>query len=88
MPREPRPIQLEPRPMPANDCFRLDEHQRPFPSWPKPPHNHPNQFVGSSKARLWMLSFQDGNLRRQAVAGAPDFPRADCGENRQIERVR
>src|ERR1035438_684335 len=30
--REPRPIQLESCPMPADDGLRLDENQRPFPS--------------------------------------------------------
>src|ERR1017187_3199543 len=61
-PREPRPIQLEPCSVPSNNGFRLNKDQCPLPSRPKPPQNHPKQSVGSSKARLWMLSCQDGKL--------------------------
>ena len=62
MPRKPRPIQLEPCPMPANDGLRLDEDQRPFPSRPEPPQDDPEQFIGSGKPRLRMSPFQDGKL--------------------------
>ena len=41
MPREPRPVQLETSPMPANDSLRSDENQRRFPSRPKPPQDYP-----------------------------------------------
>src|ERR1035437_297993 len=41
MPRKPRPIQLEPRTMPANDSLRLDKDQCAFPSRPEPPQDHP-----------------------------------------------
>jgi hypothetical protein len=62
MPREPRPIQLEPCPVPANDSLRLDEDQRPLPSRPEPPQHHPEQFVRSSEPRLRVPSFQDAEL--------------------------
>jgi hypothetical protein len=44
-PREPGPIQLESRLVPTNNGLRLNENQGPFPSWPKPPQDHPKQFV-------------------------------------------
>ena len=62
IPRKPRPVELESRPMPANDGFRLDENQRPLPSRPKSPQYHPEHFVGSGKSRLRMPLFQDGEL--------------------------
>src|ERR1035441_3981337 len=62
MPREPRPIQLESRPMPANDSLRLDENQCDLPSRPEPPQDHPEYFVGSGKPRLRAPMFQDGEL--------------------------
>ncbi len=45
MPREPCPIQLESSLVPAHDGLRLDEDQSPFPSRPKPPQDHPEQFI-------------------------------------------
>src|ERR1039458_4515676 len=45
MPREPPPIQLETRSVPANNSLRLDEDQRPIPSPPKPSRDHPEEFV-------------------------------------------
>ena|ERR1035437_383542 len=65
MPRKPRPIQLEPCAMPANDGFRLHEDQCPFPSRPEPPQDHPEQFVGNGKSRLWPLLFQNAKLLTQ-----------------------
>jgi hypothetical protein len=62
MTRKPRPIQLESCPMPANDGLRLDEDQRPSPSRPKPPQDHPEQFVRRSESRLRVLLFQDSAL--------------------------
>jgi len=62
MPREPRPIQFEPRMMPANNGLRLDEDQCPLPSGPEPPQYHLEQFVRSSKSRLRTLLFQNGEL--------------------------
>src|ERR1039458_7609748 len=62
MPREPRPIELEPCPMPANDRLWLNEDQCPFPVNPQPPQHHPEQFVGSSKSRLRMHLFENTEL--------------------------
>jgi len=62
MPREPRPIQLEPGPMPANNGLRLYEDQRPLPSRPEPPQYHPEPSFRSGKSRLRMPSFQNNEL--------------------------
>ena len=50
MPREPRPIQPEGRPMPAKNCLRLHENQRPLPSRPQVPQENPEQFIGNGCA--------------------------------------
>src|ERR1035437_1954220 len=65
MPREPRPRQLEPRLVPANDGLRLDKDQCPLPSRPEPLQDHPEQLVASSKSRLWALPLQDAKLLPQ-----------------------
>jgi hypothetical protein len=41
MPREPRPLQLEPGTVPANDGLRLDENQCLLPTRPEPAQHHP-----------------------------------------------
>ena len=65
MVREPRPIQLETRPMPANDCLRLDEEQRPTPSGPEPSQDPPEEFVRNTKPRLRTPSLQNSKLLPQ-----------------------
>jgi hypothetical protein len=62
MPREPRPIQLEPCPMPADDSLRLNEDQCPYPAIPQLPQHHPEQFVRNSKSRLRILLFENTEL--------------------------
>jgi hypothetical protein len=62
MPREPRPIQLEPRSMPMNDSLWSDKDQRLFPSTPEPPQGYPEQSVRSSKSRLRTSFAQDRKL--------------------------
>jgi hypothetical protein len=62
MAREPRPIQLEPCPMPANDGLRLNKDQCPLPSRPKPLQDHPKDFVRCGESRLRMPLFQNGKL--------------------------
>jgi hypothetical protein len=62
MPRDPRPIQLEPCSMPTNNGFRLDEDQCPLPSWPEPPQHHPEQSVRTCKLRPRVPTCQDGQL--------------------------
>src|ERR1035441_10673135 len=55
MPRKPGPIQLESRPMPANDRLWLHEDQCPAPAFPEPLQHDPEQFVGRGKSRQRML---------------------------------
>ena len=62
MPREPRPIQLEPLPVPANDSLRLNEDQCLLPRRSKPSHQHLKQLIWSGKSRLRMPLFQHGEL--------------------------
>jgi hypothetical protein len=63
--RNPRPIQLEDRPMPANNCLRLHDDQCPPPADPEPAQHHPEQFVGSSKSRRRMFLFENAELLPQ-----------------------
>jgi hypothetical protein len=65
MPRNPRPIQLEPRSMPTNDSLWLDKDQRLLPSRPEPAQCHPEQSVRSCKSRLRMLPLQNAKLLPQ-----------------------
>jgi hypothetical protein len=62
MPREPRPVQLEARPMPTNNSFRLNKNQGFPPSIPEPPQHHSEQSVRGSKPRLRKLLFEDAEL--------------------------
>jgi len=62
MPREPRPIQLGSRPVPANDSLRLNKDQQTFPFRPTPPQGHPEQLVACRESRLRMLSLENGQL--------------------------
>ena len=64
-PREPRPIQLEPRPVPANNGLRLNKDQCPLPSRPQSPQDYPEQFVWSGKSRLGVPVIQDAELLTQ-----------------------
>src|ERR1035437_7172376 len=65
MPREPPPIQLETRSVPAKHSLRLDEDQRPIPSRPKPSQDHPEEFVRNTKPRLRTATHQDRKLLPQ-----------------------
>jgi len=51
MSREPRPIQLEHGPVPANDGFGLYKNQRLLPSTPDPPQHRPEQSIRSGESR-------------------------------------
>ena len=62
MSRKPDPIQLESRPMPANDRLRLDEDQCSLPASPEAPQHHPEQFVGGRKSRWRMSLFENAEL--------------------------
>jgi hypothetical protein len=50
--REPSPVELESRPVPANDGLRLDEDQRLLPTRPEPPQYQPEQLIREIK--LWL----------------------------------
>ena len=62
LPRDPRPIQLESYPMPANDSLWLDKDQCPLPSRPYAPQHHPEQFVGNRNPRLRMSLLPNSEL--------------------------
>ena len=62
MQREPSPIRFESGTVPANNCLRLDENQRPLPPRPEAPQCHPEESVSSSKSWLRMSSIQDRKL--------------------------
>jgi len=62
MPREPRPVQLEARPMLTNNSHRLNKNQCFPPSIPEPPQHHPEQSVRGSKPRLRKLLFEDAEV--------------------------
>jgi hypothetical protein len=62
MPREPRPVRLEPCPMPANDGVRFNKNQCPLPSRPEPAQHHPEQPIRNCKSRLGMLPPEDAEL--------------------------
>ena len=65
-PREPRPIQLEPCPVPANNSFWVDEDQRVPPFRPKPPQDHPEQLVTSRDQRAMTPLLQNDKLLAKA----------------------
>jgi len=66
MPREPRPISLEPCSMPANNSFRPDEDQCPLPPRPEPSQRHPKQFIRSGKSRQRVTLPQNRKLLPQS----------------------
>jgi hypothetical protein len=62
MPREPRPVQLESGPMPANDGLRLDENQRTLPFRPTPSQDRPEQLVAGRESRLRKFALENAEL--------------------------
>ena len=86
MPREPRPVQLEARPMPPNDSLRLEEDQRPIPSRPEPPQDHPEQFIGRGKSRLRVPLFQNAELLTQRQVFQEQVVARTGGSNEQDEQ--
>jgi hypothetical protein len=62
MSRNPRPIQLDPSPMPTDDSLWLNENQCPPPASPEPPQHHPEQLVRRSKLRRRMLLSENAEL--------------------------
>jgi hypothetical protein len=84
MPREPRPAELEPRPMPANYGLRLHKDQCLLPSRPEPPQDNPEEFVTNGKSRLRMPFLEDSELlpqsqifQEQITTGAKEADRND-----------
>ena len=91
-PREPRPIQLEPCTVPANDCLRLDEDQRALPFRPEPPQDHPEQLVGSRDLRSRTPLLQNDKLlaksqvlKQQVAARAKDADKEDRQRSQQAQ---
>ena len=66
MPREPRPLQLDPSPVPTNNSLRLDENERPLPARPEPPKDHPKDSVRNAKPPLRTPSLQNSKLLPQS----------------------
>src|SRR5450631_4051528 len=61
-PREPRPIQLEPCTVPANDGLWPDEDQLVLPFRPEPPQDHPEQLAGGGDLRARIPLLQNHKL--------------------------
>src|ERR1700694_1570665 len=83
-PREPRPIQLEPCTVPANNSLWLDEDQRVPPFRPEPAQDHPEQLVGSRDQRARIPLLQNDKLlaksqvlKQQVAARAKDADKED-----------
>jgi hypothetical protein len=55
MARKPLPVQLEPRPVPADNGLWLHKDQRLLPSRPEPQQHYPKQFVRYGETRLRVL---------------------------------
>src|SRR5499427_8114686 len=56
------PVQSKTSAMLANDCLRIDEHQRLLPSTPKTTGEYPEDFVNRSHPGSGMLALQHGQL--------------------------
>jgi hypothetical protein len=73
--------------MPSDNGLRLDKNQGPFPSRPKPPEHHPEQFVRSGKPRLRMLLFQNGELLAQSQIFQQQVAARTNRSNKQDKQV-
>jgi len=51
--------------MPAHDCLRLDDHQRPFPIRPELPKQNPEEPILQSDPWLRVLCLQNHELLPQ-----------------------
>ena len=85
MPREPRPIQLESGPMPADDGLRLDENQCPPPFRPEPPQDRPKHLVMSCNSRLRVPAFRDGEPLPKRQVFQEEVAARRARPNHQIE---
>ena len=65
MPRKPRPIQLESRPMPTDNCARLYDEKGLLPSRPDPAQDDPKEPVRSREPGQRMLGSQNRELLPQ-----------------------
>ena len=91
-PREPRPIELEPCTMPANDCLWLDDDQRVLPFRPESPQDHPEQLIGGGDLRARMpllhsdkLLAESQVLKQQVAARAKKADKEDNYEPQQAQ---
>src|ERR1700676_4603069 len=92
-PREPRPIQLEPCTVPANNSLWLDEDQRVPPFRPEPAQDHPQQLVGSRDLRARIPLLQNDKLlaksqvlKQQVAARAKDADKEDRQRLHQAQK--
>jgi hypothetical protein len=77
IPRKPRPVELESGPMPADDCFRLDENQCTLPSWPEPAdrrHGVLAAATGPSTVECAPDRQRSGEAEAGAAGGSGDDP--------------
>jgi len=86
MPRKPRPVELEPRPVPANNGLRLNEDQCPLPSRPQPPQDYPEKLVGYSKSRQRVPLFQNGELLTKGQVFQEEVAARTAKQNEKIEQ--
>ena len=86
MPRKPRPVELEPHPMPADNGRRLDEDQCSLPSRPKPPQHYPEHLVGYGKPRLRVPLFQNGKLLPKGQVFQEKVAARAAKPNKKIEQ--
>jgi len=86
MPREPRPVQLEPGAMPADDGLWLDEDQRTFPFRPEPPQYHPEQPIRRSETGLRVPLLQGSELLPQGQIFQEQIATRTNGPGSQFEQ--
>jgi hypothetical protein len=86
MPREPRPVQLEPGAMPADDGLWLDEDQRTFPFRPEPSQYHPEQSIRRSETGLRVPLLQGSELLPQGQVFQEQIATRTNGPGSQFEQ--
>src|ERR1035437_6307001 len=85
VPRDPRPIALEPSTMPANHCRWLHKNQHLSPPGPEAPKQNPEQSIGCSEPRLRMPSLQGSKLLAQGQVFEQQFATWDNDTDEQSE---
>jgi len=74
------PVKSETQAVPADDRFGGDQEQRALPPRPKPPDQHPEQFVTRPELWAFALGLQHGKLLTQDKI----FPSRGVGENETV----